>query len=176
MTTDKCDIISSSGIANTLDLTDRILPRLQAREKCKPQLLNFAPYTKNQIATILQDRLNQVSAKHCTKVQCQALFLVSPVKGKSNNDSKIFCFDCIAKQGVPVGHSENILCEFPPMAPFIGCFSVGINLREESLKCFSNSLMEQEMATYCSVLAWIISWIEEPGGLQPRGLQTVGHD
>ncbi|XP_016057737.1 PREDICTED: cell division control protein 6 homolog isoform X2 [Miniopterus natalensis] len=49
------------GIANTLDLTDRILPRLQARDKCKPQLLNFPPYTKNQIATILQDRLNQVS-------------------------------------------------------------------------------------------------------------------
>ncbi|XP_024428637.2 cell division control protein 6 homolog isoform X2 [Desmodus rotundus] len=48
------------GIANTLDLTDRILPRLQAREKCKPQLLNFPPYTKTQIATILQDRLNQV--------------------------------------------------------------------------------------------------------------------
>ncbi|XP_028376092.1 cell division control protein 6 homolog isoform X2 [Phyllostomus discolor] len=48
------------GIANTLDLTDRILPRLQAREKCKPQLLNFPPYTKNQIAAILQDRLNQV--------------------------------------------------------------------------------------------------------------------
>ncbi|KAG8514917.1 Cell division control protein 6 [Galemys pyrenaicus] len=49
------------GIANTLDLTDRILPRLQAREKCKPQLLNFPPYTKNQIATILQDRLSKVS-------------------------------------------------------------------------------------------------------------------
>ncbi|XP_007940260.1 cell division control protein 6 homolog [Orycteropus afer afer] len=49
------------GIANTLDLTDRILPRLQAREKYKPQLLNFPPYTRNQIATILQDRLNQVS-------------------------------------------------------------------------------------------------------------------
>ncbi|XP_012307440.1 cell division control protein 6 homolog [Aotus nancymaae] len=49
------------GIANTLDLTDRILPRLQAREKCTPQLLNFPPYTKNQIVTILQDRLNQVS-------------------------------------------------------------------------------------------------------------------
>ncbi|XP_006832648.1 PREDICTED: cell division control protein 6 homolog [Chrysochloris asiatica] len=51
------------GIANTLDLTDRILPRLQAREKCKPQLLNFPPYTRNQIATILHDRLNQVSTE-----------------------------------------------------------------------------------------------------------------
>ncbi|XP_019603103.2 cell division control protein 6 homolog isoform X2 [Rhinolophus sinicus] len=49
------------GIANTLDFTDRILPRLQAREKCKPWLLNFPPYTKNQIAIILQDRLNQAS-------------------------------------------------------------------------------------------------------------------
>uniref|UniRef100_A0A8C5LBX6 Cell division control protein n=1 Tax=Jaculus jaculus TaxID=51337 RepID=A0A8C5LBX6_JACJA len=49
------------GIANTLDLTDRILPRLEIREKCKPQLLNFPPYTRNQIATILQDRLSQVS-------------------------------------------------------------------------------------------------------------------
>ncbi|KAM4691899.1 cell division control protein 6 homolog [Rhinophrynus dorsalis] len=50
------------GIANALDLTDRILPRLQARPHCKPQLLNFSPYTKDQIATILQDRLTKVSS------------------------------------------------------------------------------------------------------------------
>ncbi|KAG9474135.1 hypothetical protein GDO78_004441 [Eleutherodactylus coqui] len=49
------------GIANALDLTDRILPRLQARSQCKPQLLNFSPYTKDQIVTILQDRLAQAS-------------------------------------------------------------------------------------------------------------------
>ncbi|KAM6175591.1 cell division control protein 6 homolog isoform 2-T2 [Erethizon dorsatum] len=49
------------GIANTLDLTDRILPRLEARENCKPQLLNFPPYTRGQIAAILQDRLHQVA-------------------------------------------------------------------------------------------------------------------
>uniref|UniRef100_A0A8C5QDI0 Cell division control protein n=1 Tax=Leptobrachium leishanense TaxID=445787 RepID=A0A8C5QDI0_9ANUR len=49
------------GIANALDLTDRILPRLQAHAHCCPQLLNFSPYTKDQIATILQDRLAQVS-------------------------------------------------------------------------------------------------------------------
>ncbi|XP_067825303.1 cell division control protein 6 homolog [Heptranchias perlo] len=48
------------GIANALDLTDRILPRLQARPKCKPQLLNFRPYTRGQIVAIVQDRLNQV--------------------------------------------------------------------------------------------------------------------
>ena len=29
--------------------------------------------------------------------------------------------------------------------------------------------LEQEMATYCSILAWRIPWIGEPGGLQSQG-------
>ena len=29
--------------------------------------------------------------------------------------------------------------------------------------------LEKEMATHSSVLAWRISWIEEPGGLQSLG-------
>ena len=32
------------------------------------------------------------------------------------------------------------------------------------------------MATHSSILAWEIPWAEEPGGLQPTGLQRVGHD
>ena len=32
------------------------------------------------------------------------------------------------------------------------------------------------MATHSSVLAWIIPWTEEPGGLQSIGLQRVGHN
>ena len=36
--------------------------------------------------------------------------------------------------------------------------------------------LEKEMATHSSILAWRISWIEEPGGLQSMGLQRVGHD
>ena len=28
------------------------------------------------------------------------------------------------------------------------------------------------MATHSSILAWIIAWTEEPGGLQPIGLQS----
>ena len=49
------------GIANALDLTDRILPRLQSHIKCRPQLLHFPPYTKDQIVTILQERLGSNS-------------------------------------------------------------------------------------------------------------------
>ena len=30
-------------------------------------------------------------------------------------------------------------------------------------------LLEREMATHCSILAWKIPWTEEPGGLQSMG-------
>ena len=33
-----------------------------------------------------------------------------------------------------------------------------------------------EMATHSSILAWKISWTEEPGELQSMGSQRVGHD
>ena len=37
-------------------------------------------------------------------------------------------------------------------------------------------LLEEEMATRSSILAWRIPWTEEPGGLQSVGSQRVGHD
>ena len=36
--------------------------------------------------------------------------------------------------------------------------------------------LEEGMATHSSILAWIISWTEETGGLQPMGSQRVKHD
>ena len=36
--------------------------------------------------------------------------------------------------------------------------------------------LEKKMATHSSILAWKISWTEEPGGLQSMGSQRVGHD
>ncbi|KAJ2892653.1 AAA ATPase [Coemansia aciculifera] len=50
------------GIANALDLTDRFLPRLQARN-CVPLLLNFNPYQVNDIVAILQSRLDSVAVE-----------------------------------------------------------------------------------------------------------------
>ena len=41
-------------------------------------------------------------------------------------------------------------------------------VREDSL--------EKEMATHYSILAWEIPWTEEPGGLQSRESQRVGHN
>ena len=37
-------------------------------------------------------------------------------------------------------------------------------------------LLEKEMATHSSTLAWKIPWMEEPDRLQFMGLQRVGHD
>ena len=37
-------------------------------------------------------------------------------------------------------------------------------------------LLEKEMATHSSILAWKIPWTVEPGRLQSMGLHRVGHD
>ena len=36
--------------------------------------------------------------------------------------------------------------------------------------------LEKEIATHSSILVWKIPWMEEPGGLQSMGLQSVRHD
>ena len=37
-------------------------------------------------------------------------------------------------------------------------------------------LLEKEMATHSSILAWRIPWTQEPGGLQSMGSQRVRHN
>ena len=36
--------------------------------------------------------------------------------------------------------------------------------------------LEKEMATHSNILAWKISWTQEPGGVQSMGSQRIGHD
>uniref|UniRef100_A0A182MBW3 Cell division control protein n=1 Tax=Anopheles culicifacies TaxID=139723 RepID=A0A182MBW3_9DIPT len=50
------------GIANALDLTDRLLARLQARCELKPHLIQFLPYTKQQIVAILKSSLEETNS------------------------------------------------------------------------------------------------------------------
>ena len=38
------------------------------------------------------------------------------------------------------------------------------------------TMVEKEMATHSSTLAWKIPWMEEPGRIQFMGLQRVGYD
>ncbi|KAJ2241558.1 AAA ATPase [Coemansia sp. RSA 475] len=71
------------GIANALDLTDRFLPRLQARN-CEPLLLNFNPYNVTDITNILQSRLDAV----CTEpvIQRAALELCARKVAATSGD------------------------------------------------------------------------------------------
>ena len=45
----------------------------------------------------------------------------------------------------------------------------------EILSLGQEDLLEEGMATHYSILAWRISWTQEPGGLQSLGVQRVGH-
>jgi len=53
------------GIANALDLTDRFLPRLKAKN-LKPALLPFLPYTAPQIASVLSSRARSLLPSYST--------------------------------------------------------------------------------------------------------------
>ena len=50
-------------------------------------------------------------------------------------------------------------------------------MRETQVRSLGwEDLLEKEMATHSSTLAWRTPWMEEPRRLQSMGLQRVGHD
>ena len=73
-----------------------------------------------------------------------------------------------------------IVFQYTPLSPFPG----GSDGKESScnaVRSWVRSLgrrdrLEKAMATHCSILAWRMTWTEEPGGLQVMGLWRVGHD
>ncbi|EEQ34501.1 AAA ATPase [Microsporum canis] len=62
------------GIANALDLTDRLLPRLKAKN-LKPHLLPFLPYTPTQITDVITTRLRSLLPAECQSAASQVPFL-----------------------------------------------------------------------------------------------------
>ena len=60
------------------------------------------------------------------------------------------------------------------MAKTVKCLPTMRETRIQSLG--REDLLEKEMATHSSVLAWKIPWTEEPGRVQSVGSQRVGHD
>ena len=60
------------------------------------------------------------------------------------------------------------------MAQTVKCLPTMQETRVRSLG--QEELLEKEMATHSSTLAWKIPWTEDPGRLQSMGSQTVGHD
>ena len=62
------------GIANALDLTDRCLPQLKARN-LKPKLLPFMPYTVPQITSVITAKLQSLVSSSSTSKLNQIPFL-----------------------------------------------------------------------------------------------------
>ncbi|EEB07000.2 MCM loader [Schizosaccharomyces japonicus yFS275] len=74
------------GIANALDLTERILPRLRTKNAV-PKLLSFPPYSAKDIADIIQTRLNAVSGSPgVTFIHPAAIDLCSRKVASSSGD------------------------------------------------------------------------------------------
>ncbi|KAL9228678.1 hypothetical protein vseg_004231 [Gypsophila vaccaria] len=88
------------GIANAIDLADRFLPRLQSLN-CKPSVLTFRAYSKDQIQRILQQRLaalaNQV-------FQPQALELCARKVAAASGDMRKAL--CVCRSAIEVLESE----------------------------------------------------------------------
>ncbi|XP_035661553.1 cell division control protein 6 homolog [Branchiostoma floridae] len=107
------------GIANALDLTDRILPRLQSRPKCRPQLLNFEPYSKDQLVTIVQDRLHKASSEGTPVLEPMAVqFCARKVSAVAGDVRKALD---ICRRAVEMVESDvRSQAVFKPMSPMKG--------------------------------------------------------
>ena len=84
--------------------------------------------------------------------------------------------------GILVYFSFCLLCNTPSNALFGASFEAQMvkNLPaiwETQVQSLGwEDPVEKEMAAHSSILAWRITWSEEPGGQQTMGSQRVGHD
>ncbi|CAO3636713.1 unnamed protein product [Cunninghamella blakesleeana] len=88
------------GIANALDLTDRVLPRLRAKN-CEPQLLHFNPYQVNDISAIIKDRLASLNE---SLIQPPAIELCSRKVAASKGDLRTALDVC--RQAIEIAEKE----------------------------------------------------------------------
>ena len=68
--------------------------------------------------------------------------------------------------------------EFSNVTRYMGFFGDAVvkNLPANAEDMGGEDPLEKEMPTHSSILAWEISWTEEPGGLQSMGSQRVRHN
>ena len=73
------------GIGNSLDLTERVLPRLQVSAAYMPTLLHFPPYTKQQIKEIITRRITAVEPGTELITPRALLFLAAKIAQQSGD-------------------------------------------------------------------------------------------
>ena len=115
------------GIANALDLTDRFLPRLKARN-LRPRLLPFMPYTATQITSIVTQKLQSTLSGDCSKGNNYVPFLhpaaiqlcSKKVASQTGDLRKVFnlirrAIDCIERETL---EKQSALDFSPSKQPF----------------------------------------------------------
>ena len=56
-------------------------------------------------------------------------------------------------------------------------YRIHLSIQETQVRSLGQEdLLDEEMATHSGILAWIIPWTEESGGLQSIGSHRVRHD
>ena len=78
-----------------------------------------------------------------------------------------------------ISKRQNDLCSFPRQTIQYQSTPSQVptsNAKEVEIDQFYEALLEKEMATPSSTLAWKIPWVEETGRLQSMGSQRVRHD
>ncbi|KAF3222294.1 AAA ATPase [Orbilia oligospora] len=98
------------GIANALDLTDRFLPRLKARN-FEPILLPVLPYSAEQIAQVVTSKLKSLNDESCDTtwvplIHPSAITLCSKKVAQSTGDLRK-CFDICRKAIDMVEHETK---------------------------------------------------------------------
>ncbi|PIA19152.1 P-loop containing nucleoside triphosphate hydrolase protein, partial [Coemansia reversa NRRL 1564] len=153
------------GIANALDLTDRFLPRLQARN-CEPLLLNFNPYQVNDIVVILQSRLDSVASSMATEplIQKAALELCARKVAATSGDLRKALDVCRQameaaeaehkrKSMTRVGDKENGVASVTAASPKVTIMHIAkvlTNLNGSSTTQKLNSLNFQQKLVLCA--------------------------
>ena len=80
---------------------------------------------------------------------------------------------CFLKAGFVGSHCYRVLIDTTvAWGPVLSCVVVSVT---KDLPNDRISRLEKAMAPHSSTLAWKIPWMEEPGGLQPMGLQRLVH-
>ncbi|XP_057433818.1 cell division control protein 6 homolog B [Lotus japonicus] len=88
------------GVANAIDLADRFLPRLTALN-CKPEVITFRAYSKDQILRILEERLKELPY---TVFQHQALELCARKVAAASGDMRNAL--CICRSAIEILEGE----------------------------------------------------------------------
>ena len=72
-----------------------------------------------------------------------------------------------------MNNNPSIIWGFPGCSD---CKESTCNAGDLAQSLGQEDLLEKEMATHSSILAWETPWKEEPRGVQSMGSQRVGHD